>query len=437
MAKVLKVPKSEILRQKKNRNGVEGILETALEERLQQLQEEEDWSAFVNVYGLLVYGIILFPQIEHYVDLTAIDAFLGRRDWGEHPVVVVLANTYYTLDYCSMRNGKGLRCYTTLLFLWLTVHLFHSSKKTSYVKLLTKVEWTACLDEATEILIWWYSQWNERDDVIIYCGGFLNVPLMGTKGAINCNPNLTLHQAGYLMVLPPSEEAVTPFILHGLGIQEGEQLKKICQAWKKTIRKGHEWRLRSCGASSSYKSWLQHKTNAAVTTLVNMNVVGYAQNGYAHNVRDPPYGMPHGWNIENAANEDSRADPNPKEDSGAQHQTLGNPPPFVVHKQASQTKEKWQSLEERLHAIEGGDKYRLEAIDLCLVLDVGLLTDFKTPEFDKYKGSSCPRVHLAMYCRKMAAYIYDDKVLIHYFQDSLTGTALSWYVALERGRIKT
>ncbi|RDX57697.1 hypothetical protein CR513_63041, partial [Mucuna pruriens] len=84
-----------------------------------------------------------------------------------------------------------------------------------------------------------------------------------------------------------------------------------------------------------------------------------------------------------------------------------------------------------------GNKYGLEAVDLCLILDVGLPTDFKTSEFDKYKGSSCPRVHLVMYCRKMAAYIYDDKVLIHYFQDNLTEIALSWYVSLERGHIKT
>ncbi|RDY04170.1 hypothetical protein CR513_12149, partial [Mucuna pruriens] len=100
-------------------------------------------------------------------------------------------------------------------------------------------------------------------------------------------------------------------------------------------------------------------------------------------------------------------------------------------------KGKWQSLEEHFCAIEGGDKYELEVVDLCLVPDVGLSKDFKTPEFDKYKGSSCSRVHLAMYYQKMAAYIYDDKVLIHYFQDSLTGVALSWYVSLERGRIKT
>ncbi|RDY00945.1 hypothetical protein CR513_15792, partial [Mucuna pruriens] len=154
---------------------------------------------------------MLFPQIEHYVDLAAIDAFLGKRDRGEHLVVAILANTYYTLDYCSKKNGKGLRCCTTLLFLWLTVHLFHSSKRMrcpikdhywSCVKFLTKAEWTARLDEAIERFIRWHPQWNKREDVIIRCGGFPNIPLMGTQGAINCNPKLTLCQARYPMVLP-------------------------------------------------------------------------------------------------------------------------------------------------------------------------------------------------------------------------------------------
>ncbi|RDY12211.1 hypothetical protein CR513_03014, partial [Mucuna pruriens] len=100
----------------------------------------------------------------------------------------------------------------------------------SCVKPLTKAEWTARLDEATKRSIRWYPQWNEREDVIIRCGGFPNIPLIDTQGAINYIPELTLRQAGYPTVLPPSEEAVAPFILHGLGIQEGEYLKKIHQA---------------------------------------------------------------------------------------------------------------------------------------------------------------------------------------------------------------
>ncbi|RDX89961.1 hypothetical protein CR513_28213, partial [Mucuna pruriens] len=134
------------------------------------------------------------------------------------------------------------------------------------------------------------------------------------------------------------------------------------------------------------------QTNAAITALANMNAAR-CQNA----VDNGP-----------AFNASSGAGPNPKDDLGAQHQISGNPPPF-----------------EPLRAIEGGDKYQLEDVELCLVSDVGLPVDFKTSVFDKYKGSSCPGVHLAMYCRKMAAYTYDDKVLIQCFQDSLIEATLN------------
>ncbi|RDX66512.1 hypothetical protein CR513_54717, partial [Mucuna pruriens] len=99
--------------------------------------------------------------------------------------------------------------------------------------------------------------------------------------------------------------------------------------------------------------------------------------------------------------------------------------------------EKISSLEQRVRIIEGTGGHGLDATDLCLMSDVALPADFKTPKFEKYKGSSCPRVHLAMYCRKMAAYIQQDKILVHCFQDSLTRAALNWYVNLEKGQVKT
>ncbi|RDY04171.1 hypothetical protein CR513_12151, partial [Mucuna pruriens] len=43
VARLLKVPESKVLKLKKNQNEVEGIPKVALEERLQRLQEEEDW----------------------------------------------------------------------------------------------------------------------------------------------------------------------------------------------------------------------------------------------------------------------------------------------------------------------------------------------------------------------------------------------------------
>ena len=56
-------------------------------------------------------------------------------------------------------------------------------------------------------------------------------------------------------------------------------------------------------------------------------------------------------------------------------------------------------------------------------------------EFEKYKGVSCPKSHLTMYCRKMVAHAHDEKLLMHFFQESLTEVALNWYMYLEPARV--
>ncbi|RDX92088.1 hypothetical protein CR513_25840, partial [Mucuna pruriens] len=62
-----------------------------------------------------------------------------------------------------------------------------------------------------------------------------------------------------------------------------------------------------------------------------------------------------------------------------------------------QVEEKLHLLEERLWVIEGTNRHDLDTVDLCLVPDVGLPADYKTSKFKKCKGSSCPRVHLAIW----------------------------------------
>ncbi|XP_019434187.1 PREDICTED: uncharacterized protein LOC109340878 [Lupinus angustifolius] len=100
--------------------------------------------------------------------------------------------------------------------------------------------------------------------------------------------------------------------------------------------------------------------------------------------------------------------------------------------------EKLSSLEERLRAIEGASCPDLKnAFEMCLVPDVVLPPKFKVPEFEKYNGTTCPKSHLHMYARKMSAYHENDKLLIHCFQDSLVGAAMSWYIRLEKTQIRT
>jgi len=95
-------------------------------------------------------------------------------------------------------------------------------------------------------------------------------------------------------------------------------------------------------------------------------------------------------------------------------------------------------LEERLKAIEGVQYYRaMNAADITLVPGIVIPSKFKVPDFEKYNGTRCPQEHLTSYVRKMAAYAYDDKLLIHFFQDSLFGAALRWYNQLDRVKVQS
>ena len=82
---------------------------------------------------------------------------------------------------------------------------------------------------------------------------------------------------------------------------------------------------------------------------------------------------------------------------------------------------KLDHIEERLRAIEGGEDYAFaDMAELYLVPIVVIPPKFKVSNFNKYKGTTCPKNHLKVYCRKMGAYAKDEKLLMHFFQDSLT-----------------
>ncbi|MCH80909.1 gag-protease polyprotein, partial [Trifolium medium] len=97
----------------------------------------------------------------------------------------------------------------------------------------------------------------------------------------------------------------------------------------------------------------------------------------------------------------------------------------------------YRALEERLKAVEGFSAYGADTLDICLVPDVVIPLKYKVPDFEKYKGIRYPRNHLRMLCRKMAAHATDEKLMIHVFQDSLSGASLDWYMQLERTQIQT
>jgi len=101
-------------------------------------------------------------------------------------------------------------------------------------------------------------------------------------------------------------------------------------------------------------------------------------------------------------------------------------------------REKFDHLEERLRAIKGGRDYPFaDMAKLCLVPDIIIPPKFKVPDFDKNKGTTYPKNHLKMYCRKMGAYAKDEKLLMHFFQENLVRVAITWYTNLESSWIRS
>ena len=100
--------------------------------------------------------------------------------------------------------------------------------------------------------------------------------------------------------------------------------------------------------------------------------------------------------------------------------------------------EKYELLKERMRAMEGINiPGSLDATKISLVSGLVISHKFKTPTFDKYDITNCPTTNLTMYCRKMSAYTDNDKLLIYYFQDSLTGIAVQWYLKFDRIHIRS
>jgi hypothetical protein len=99
--------------------------------------------------------------------------------------------------------------------------------------------------------------------------------------------------------------------------------------------------------------------------------------------------------------------------------------------------EKIAALEARIKVIEGVDLYDpVRAAEMCLVPNVAVPKKFRVPEFIKYSGTQCPMTHLKSYCNKMAEVVHDEKLLMHFFQDSLSGATLSWYMRLDNTKIR-
>ncbi|KAL3739773.1 hypothetical protein ACJRO7_021103 [Eucalyptus globulus] len=92
-------------------------------------------------------------------------------------------------------------------------------------------------------------------------------------------------------------------------------------------------------------------------------------------------------------------------------------------------------IEEKLKQLQGS--FSQDPTDLSHYAKIKMPKKFKMPDFEKYDGTSCPKIHLQTYVVRITQYVDNIPLMIQQFQASLTGSALQWYIMKKINLLET
>ncbi|KAI5413650.1 hypothetical protein KIW84_057996 [Lathyrus oleraceus] len=109
-----------------------------LEEEAGKLLVAKHWDALRNVLSLLIYGLMLFPNFEGFIDSSTINVFWDVWKEKEIPIPPLLDGIFHTLHVHHEKKSDTLLFCLTLLYTWLTSHVF---KPNASIGEMTSGEW--------------------------------------------------------------------------------------------------------------------------------------------------------------------------------------------------------------------------------------------------------------------------------------------------------
>lgn len=82
--------------------------------------EVQIWEAYDATIALDIYGIVLFPNLDNFVDMIVIGAFLTKN-----PMPTLLVDVLYYLSWRNAKRGRMVTYCAPLLYKWLLTYLLN------------------------------------------------------------------------------------------------------------------------------------------------------------------------------------------------------------------------------------------------------------------------------------------------------------------------
>lgn len=86
---------------------------------------------------------------------------------------------------------------------------------------------------------------------------------------------------------------------------------------------------------------------------------------------------------------------------------------------------------------EGQFPFSMDFKYLCIHPGSVLPPNFQMPNVEKYDGTTCPRMHLRIYCNAIFQWGHDERILVQMFGQSLEKNARKWLTSQERNNVST
>lgn len=117
-----------------------------------------NWEVFYTVLALSIYGIILFPNINDFIDMTTICILLTKN-----LIHILLADVNYNFRLRHGKRGGTIPWCALLLYIWFLTHLPENGP---FLDQQNDSSWPQRMGSLIERKISWYSRYYDGIEII-------------------------------------------------------------------------------------------------------------------------------------------------------------------------------------------------------------------------------------------------------------------------------